>query len=83
MDGTIQVAFAAVTTGSILGPGGANIAAHPNAMAMTMVLLLAALAMAAFAAWRAAAGPVRPLPPPGPALPKLRRRMHGPRERRA
>lgn len=82
MDGTIQIVFAAVTTGSILGPGGANIAAHPQTMAMTMALLLAALAMAGLAAWRASVGPVRHVPP-GPALPKLRRRMSGPRDRRA
>jgi hypothetical protein len=81
MDGTLQIVFAAVTTGSILGPGGATIAAHPNVMAMTMLLLLAAFALAAWAAWRAAAGPVR-IVPPGPALPKLRRRLHGPRDRR-
>lgn len=83
MDGTLQIAFAAVTTGSILGPGGTGIASNPNALAMTTVLLLAALAMAGFAAWRAATGPVRPAPPAGPALPKLRRRINGPRERRA
>lgn len=83
MDGTIQIAFAAVTTGSILGPGGAGIASSPNALAMTLVLLLAALMMSALAAWRTVTGPVRPLPPPGPALPKLRRRIQGPRDRRA
>ncbi len=82
MDGTIQIAFAAVTTGSIIGPGGASIAAHPNAMAMTMVLLLAALTMAGLAGWRAAGSHTRHVPP-GPALPKLRRRMSGPRDRRA
>jgi hypothetical protein len=81
MDGTLQIAFAAVTAGSILGPGGATIAAHPNVRAMTIVLLLAALVLAAWAAWRAAAGPVRTVPP-GPVLPKLRRRLHGPRDRR-
>ncbi len=82
MDGTIQIAFAAVTTGSIIGPGGASIAAHPNTMAMTMVLLLAALTMAGLAGWRAAGNRTRHVPP-GPALPKLRRRMSGPRDRRA
>ncbi len=82
MDGTLQIAFAAVTTGTILGPGGTSIAAHPQAMAMTMALLVAALAMAGLAAWRASAGPMRHVPP-GPALPKLRRRMSGPRDRRA
>ena len=82
MDGTLQIAFAAATTGSILGPGGASIAAHPHAMAMTMALLLAALTMAGLAAWRASAGPTRHIPP-GPALPKLRRRLSGPRDRRA
>ncbi len=83
MDGTLQIALAAVTTGSILGPGGTTLAAHPNAMAMMTVLLMAAFAFAALAAWRAATGPVRPAPPPGPALPKLRRKTQGPRERRA
>lgn len=83
MDGTLQIALAAVTTGSILGPGGTTLAAHPNAMAMMTVLLMAAFAFAALAAWRAATGPVRRPPPPGPALPKLRRKMQGPRERRA
>jgi hypothetical protein len=83
MDGTIQIAFAAVTTGSILAPGGAGLASYPNAVAPTVALLLAALALAALAAWRSATGPVRPLPPTGPTLPKLRRRMQGPRERRA
>jgi hypothetical protein len=83
MDGTLQIAAAALTAGSMLGPGGANIASHPNSLALTMVLLLAALMMAALAAWRAATGPVRRPPPPGPALPRLRRRMQGPRERRA
>lgn len=82
MDGTIQIAFAAVTTGSMMGPGGASIAAHPNAMAMTLVLLLAALTMAGLAAWRAAGSQTRHVPA-GPALPKLRRRMSGPRDRRA
>jgi hypothetical protein len=82
MDGTLQIAFAAVTTGSILGPGGSNIAAHPHTMAMTMALLLAALTMAGLAAWRASAGRTRHVPP-GPALPRLRRRMSGPRDRRA
>jgi hypothetical protein len=82
MDGTLQIAFAAVTAGGLLGPGATNIAAHPNAMAMTMVLLLAALMMAGLAAWRASAGSARHVPP-GPALPKLRRRLSGPRERRA
>jgi hypothetical protein len=81
MDGTLQIAFAAVTTGSILGPGGTNIAAHPQAMAMTMALLLVALMMAGLAAWRASASTMRHVPA-GPALPKLRRRMSGPRERR-
>lgn len=83
MDGTLQIAAAALTAGSVLGPGGANLASHPNSLALTMVLLLAALMMAALAAWRAANGPVRRPPPPGPALPRLRRRMQGPRERRA
>jgi hypothetical protein len=82
MDGTIQIAFAAVTTGSILGPGGASIAASPNAVAMTLVLLVSALMMSGLAAWRAAGSHVRHVPP-GPALPKLRRRMSGPRDRRA
>lgn len=82
MDGTIQIAFAAVTTGSILAPGSAGLASYPGAVAPTVALLVAALALAALAAWRSATGPVRPVPP-GPALPKLRRRMHGPRERRA
>ena len=82
MDGTLQIALAAVTTGSILGPGGAQLAAHPQTMAMIMALLLAALMMAGLAAWRASAGHTRHVPP-GPALPKLRRRMSGPRERRA
>ena len=82
MDGTIQILFAALTTGSILGPGGANIASQPNVLALTMVLLLAAFMMAALAAWKAATGPVRRPPPPGPALPKLSRSMQGPRERR-
>lgn len=82
MDGTLQIAFAAVTTGSILGPGGASMAGHPHTMAMTMVLLLVALTLSGLAAWRASAGPERYVPP-GPALPKLRRRMSGPRDRRA
>jgi hypothetical protein len=83
MDGTLQIIAAALTTGSMLGPGGTSIASNPNSLAMTMVLLLAALMLAALAAWRAATGPVRRPPPPGPALPRLRRRMQGPRERRA
>jgi hypothetical protein len=83
MDGTLQILFAALTAGTILGPGGAGIASNPNAVALTTVLLLAALLMAGLAAWRSATGPVRRAPPPGPALPKLRRRIHGPRERRA
>ena len=82
MDGTLQIVFAAVTTGSILGPGGANIASHPQAAAAMTVLLLVALMMAGLAAWRASASPMRHIPP-GPALPKLRRRMSGPRDRRA
>jgi hypothetical protein len=82
MDGTLQIIAAALTTGSMLGPGGTSIASNPNSLAMTMVLLLAALMLAALAAWRAANGSVRRAPPPGPALPRLRRRMHGPRERR-
>ncbi|HWV82798.1 MAG TPA: hypothetical protein VNZ50_15310 [Hyphomicrobiaceae bacterium] len=82
MDGTLQIAFAAVTTGSILGPGGANIASHPQAAAAMMALLLAALLMSGLAAWRASAGSSRYVPP-GPALPKLRRRLSGPRDRRA
>jgi hypothetical protein len=82
MDGTLQIALAAMTTGSILGPGGTSLAAHPNMMAMTTTLLLVALAMAGLAAWRASSGPMRHVPP-GPALPKLRRRLSGPRDRRA
>lgn len=82
MDGTLQITLAAVTTGSILGPGGTSLATHPNMMAMTMTLLLVALTMAGLAAWRASIGPVRHVPP-GPALPKLRRRLSGPRDRRA
>ena len=82
MDGTLQIAFAAVTTGSLLSPGGANIASHPQAAAAMMVLLLAALMMASLAAWRAATSHTRHVPP-GPALPKLRRRLSGPRDRRA
>ena len=82
MDGTLQIAFAAVTTGSLLGPGGANMASHPQAAAAMTVLLLAALMMAGLAAWRASGGSVRHVPP-GPALPRLRRRMSGPRDRRA
>jgi len=83
MDGTTLIVSAALTTGSIIGPGGARIASHPDALAMTMVLLLTALTMSTFAAYRAAMGPVRPPPPPGPALPRLRRRISGPRDRRA
>jgi hypothetical protein len=82
MDGTLQIALAAMTTGSILGPGGTSLAAHPNMMAMAMTLLLVALAMAGLAAWRASNGPIRHVPP-GSALPKLRRRLSGPRDRRA
>lgn len=82
MDGTIQIGFALVTTGGLLGPGGRSIAAHPHVLAMTIALLLAALIMSGIAAWRSANGPVRHVPP-GPALPKLRRRMSGPRDRRA
>jgi hypothetical protein len=82
MDGTLQIALAAVTTGSILGPGGTSLAAHPNMMAMMMALLLVALTMACLAAWHASIGPTRHVPP-GPALPKLRRRLSGPRDRRA
>jgi hypothetical protein len=47
-----------------------------------VALLLAALMMACLAAWRASAGHTR-FVPPGPALPKLRRRLSGPRDRRA
>jgi len=82
MDGTLQIALAAMTTGSILGPGGTRLAGQPNMMAMTMALLLVALAMAGLAAWRASMGPTRHVPP-GPVLPKLRRRLSGPRDRRA
>jgi hypothetical protein len=83
MAGTPLIISAALTTGSILGPGGYSIAAHPTTQALTAVLLIAALAMSAFAAYRSATGPVRPAPPAGPALPKLRRRINGPRDRRA
>jgi hypothetical protein len=82
MAGTPLIISAALTTGSILGPGGYHLAAHPNTQALTAVLLMAALAMSAFAAYRSAIGPVRPAPPTGPALPKLRRRINGPRDRR-
>jgi hypothetical protein len=83
MAGTPLIISAALTTGSILGPGGSLIAAHPNTQALTALLLMAALAMSTFAAYRAATGPVRPAPPSGPTLPKLRRRINGPRDRRA
>ena len=83
MTGTPLIISAALTTGSILGPGGYHIAAHPNTQALTTVLLVVALAMSAFAAYRAATGPVRPAPPDGPTLPRLRRRINGPRDRRA
>jgi hypothetical protein len=83
MAGTPLIISAALTTGSILGPGGYLIAAHPNTQALTTVLLMVALAMSMFAAYRTAMGPVRPAPPDGPVLPRLRRRIHGPRERRA
>jgi len=83
MAGTPLIISAALTTGSILGPGGYLLAAHPNTQALTAVLLMAALAMAMFAAYRTATGPVRPAPPDGPALPRLRRRINGPRDRRS
>lgn len=83
MAGTPLIISAALTTGSFLGPGAEHLAAHPNAQALTAVLLLAALTMATFAAYRTAIGPVRPAPPSGPTLPRLRRRIHGPRDRRA
>ena len=83
MAGTPLIISAALTTGSILGPGGYHIAANPNTQALTAVLLMVALAMSAFAAYRTAMGPVRPAPPAGPALPRLRRRINGPRDRRA
>ena len=83
MAGTPLVISAALTTGSILGPGGYLLAAHPTTQALTAVILMAALAMSSFAAYRSATGPVRPAPPAGPTLPKLRRRINGPRARRA
>jgi hypothetical protein len=83
MAGTPLIISAALTTGSILGPGGYLLAAHPTTQALTAVLLMAALALSAFAAYRSATGPVRPAPPAGPTLPKLRRRINGPRDRRA
>lgn len=83
MAGTPLIISAALTTGSFLVPGGYRLAAHPDAQATIIVLLLSAMVMAAFAAYRAAMGPVRPLPPPGPALPSLRRRINGPRDRRS
>ena len=83
MAGTPLIISAALTTGSILGPGGDNLAAHPSSQALTVVLLMIALTMSAFAAYRTAMGPVRPAPPAGPTLPKLRRRINGPRDRRS
>ena len=83
MAGTPLIISAALTTGSILGPGGNMLAAYPATQALTAVLLMAALALSAFAAYRSATGPVRPAPPAGPTLPKLRRRINGPRDRRA
>ena len=83
MAGTPLVISAALTTGSILGPGGNHIAAYPTTQALTAVLLMIALAMSMFAAYRSATGPLRPPPPAGPALPRLRRRINGPRDRRS
>lgn len=81
MAGNSLIISAALTTGSFLTPGSGNLAAHPAAQAMTVVLMLMALTMAVFGAWRAA-NPVRHIPA-GPALPGLRRRLHGPRDRRS
>ncbi len=81
MAGTPLIVSAALTTGSFL-PGAANLASHPGAQALTLVLMLIALTMAAYGAWCAENGPVRHVPP-GPALPHLRRRIKGPRDRRS
>lgn len=81
MAGTPLIISAALTTGSFLATGSDRIAAYPDAQAVTVVLMLTALVMATYGAWRAAHGPVRHVPA-GPALPNLRRRIHGPRDRR-
>lgn len=82
MVGTPLIISAALTTGSILGAGGDNLAANPNAHALTLLILLTALILSTFATYRTATGPVRPPPPPGPSLPRLRRSLNGPRDRR-
>jgi hypothetical protein len=81
MLGTPLIISAALTTGSILGTGGDNLAAHPNAHALTILILSTALLMSLFATYRTATGPVRSAPPPGPTLPKLRRQLKSPRIR--
>lgn len=79
--GTPLIISAALTTGAILSSGGQALAANPNSRAITAVLLFAALVLASFATYRTALGPTRAAPPPGPALPRLRRRLHARRER--
>ena len=75
MLGIPLVISAALTTGSVLGAGNDYLTASPNAHAMTVALMVASLVMSACAAYRAATGPVRPPPPSGPSLPRLRRRL--------
>jgi hypothetical protein len=82
MAGTPLIISAALTTGSFLAPGSERLAAHPDAHALIVVLMVIALTISAYGAWRSAYGTVRYIPA-GPALPNLRRRIHGPRDRRS
>lgn len=83
MSGWSIITSAALTTANIIGPGGEQMAASPPALALLIVMLMGALFASAMGAAGVVLGPSRRRAPGGPALPKLKRRMNGPRNRRS
>lgn len=70
----------ALTTGTLMGPGGARIADEPLAASATIAVLSCAVLMSLASAWQLQIG--QRFVPPGPTLPKVRRRFGGPNVRR-
>lgn len=70
----------ALTTGTLLGPGGGRVADEPLAVFATLSVLALAMLMSLIGAWRLS-GHQRAIPA-GPTLPKVKRRMTGPNPRR-
>ncbi len=78
MSGTGLIILAFSSTVNVFGPAGRNL--QPDAVPIVLMLLITAAILTGFA-MHATAGAKRKVPD-GPTLPRLRRNMMGPGERR-